>query len=411
MASLADMLVGSALESSKAPAQVGTGSLQAGMQLAQHMDNVKQQRAELEQRKQQHELAKFEKVGSWIETAAKMPDGSAKKAFVNDFIPKGIQALGVSDKIDPTVLKMMQGDPNLGSFLKQQISEGKTNMGILASPEGVAQLAASPQYQQFGGLEAIKNTVEDYRTGLEETQEKRTQQEATKENARIGAQVSAGRQGAGQSFAAGQADKANAEALARKYVELGIPNLTTTLKKIDSKVIPGGFDNYKGGQIEGIGGKDSLIPVGRLSPAGRANRQLLQDAANDYIKMLTGAGVGVEEAVRLMNTLGIDAAIGEGGGVKVLFKGTKSSQDMVNGLKNLRDKMNETELTLKAGAGLGATRLFEENKKALAAEAKKSSGGKSFKDFPKDRQAVLIKAYMKQSGKTEAEARKYLEAK
>jgi hypothetical protein len=67
----------------------------------------------------------------------------------------------------------------------------------------------------------------------------------------------------------------------------------------------------------------------------------------------------------LVNAMGMDMAIGEGGGVEALFKGTKSSANVVSGLKNLKDKMRETENTLKAGAGPGAISFFEKNKKQL----------------------------------------------
>ena len=72
---------------------------------------------------------------------------------------------------------MLQGDPALGSFLKQEIAQGNVDMKILNSPEGLAQLAASPQYKQFGGMQALQNTVTDYRPDLDKAQAERIKED------------------------------------------------------------------------------------------------------------------------------------------------------------------------------------------------------------------------------------------
>lgn len=178
MGNIAEMLIGSAFQHAQdAPAGPDiAGSMAKGIELATHVEQVKNQRAQIEQKKQEQQLQKFEKVGNWIETAAKMPDGAAKKAFVNKYIPTGIQALGIGDQIDPSVLDMIKGDPNLGSFIVSRIRNGDDDLRVLTSPEGVASLAASPAYAQFGGVEALKSAVDDYRPKIEEAEKDRISQ-------------------------------------------------------------------------------------------------------------------------------------------------------------------------------------------------------------------------------------------
>jgi hypothetical protein len=182
---LAELMVSQAFDSTD-PHKINntTQAFASGAQIAMQAQAVKQKNAQIAQEQEQLQMQKFEKVGSWIDTAAKMPDGPAKKAFMKNYFPNGVKALGLSDHINPYVMEMFQGDPNLGSYVAHQIRTGKTNMSILNSPDGVAGLAASPEYQQFGGLDALKGAIDDNRVQLEKAQADRIQDEEAANNAR-----------------------------------------------------------------------------------------------------------------------------------------------------------------------------------------------------------------------------------
>ncbi len=415
MASIAEMLVSSGLQQASAPAQGTPGSgIAVGAQiadnrqtqaanLAKHVEAVQQAKLKNEADKQAAHVAKIEKVGDWLKTHATMPDGPAKKAFLNGFVKKGISALGVEGDIDPTALEIMTSDPNFVAFISDKIQSGEFKfpdlLNAAKNPEVAAKLL--PQVKQWGDMQALNETVSENIDRFSKDASGRLDNDEKAKRAAIMAQKAAERQKEGQNFASGQGDKANAEAYARKLAELNIPQIKTTLKKIDSKVVPGGFEKYDGkSQIQGIGGDQSLLPMGRLSTKGRENRMLFQDLGNDYIKMQTGAGVGVEEAVRLANSLGFDMAIGEGGGVKVLFTGTKSSADFVNGVRNLQDKMRELDNTLKAGAGQGAISYYEQNKQVFDSQrvSEKSAAA------PKVADDQILKGLTALKGKTLTDA-------
>lgn len=395
--SIANMIVGNALQQAqKAPDIVG--SYAKGAELAQTMQNMQLQREQLELTKQKAEIEKLSALTGMLETGLTRVPKKAQPAYFK----------GVRDNVAGK-LKIGMTDEFFDALTSPDVNQGAVGEQIVAFRAAAKEAAQTGDYTKAkemasGLLAAFGGDVTKFGDFMNTTMGSETSARAQV----LAAEATAKRQKEGQAFSAGQEDKKTAESYGKKLVELGIPNLKVTLGKIDSKVIPGGFDNYDGkSQIEGVGGKQSLITAGNLSAKGRANRQLVQDAVNDYIKMLTGAGVGVTEAVRLGNAMGMDMAIGEGGGVEALFKGTKSSANVVEGLKNLRDKMKETENTLKAGAGPGAIAFYESNKKQLD-EAGKPKPKKLFKDLSPAVQEAAIAQYAKIKNITPEEARKKL---
>lgn len=182
MPSIAEMLVSSGLQQARESVTKDPGSgLAVGAQLANHMQEMKMQQAQLQQKKQEAQQAKFAKVGDWFDTAAKMPDGPAKKAFVSDFIPKGISALGLQDQFDPTVQKMLQGDSNLASYLSDQIRKGKMDYSALQNPDQIAAIAQNAK--QFGDLQTFKDTVSNYSAPLEEASKEKVNNDIKAQNA------------------------------------------------------------------------------------------------------------------------------------------------------------------------------------------------------------------------------------
>lgn len=373
MAGIADMIVSSALESAQKAPDI-SGSITKGAELAQTIENTRLARQKLDQAKAENQLQKYSKVTDLIKIAHESKDPAIANSLWKHAIPKTVKALGTEDAFTEEFLETAAKSPETREkVLGYQLEIQEKIAGGMPASQAVAEIV--PLISDPAARAALDT---DRIIKAQETAAAEKQLNARNERT---AQSQERRQDKAQGFTAGQADKTNAEAFSKKLVELGLPSIKTTLGKLDSKVIPGGFAGYDGrSQIEGIGGKDSLIPSGRLGKVGVRNRQIAEDLKNDYIKMMTGQGVGVEEAVRLGNSLGFSLAIGEGGGVKTLFTGYKSSADFVNGVKNLRDKMIETENTLKAGAGLNAVRYFEGNKAALS-EGEKTTPTKDWKSL------------------------------
>lgn len=166
--SIADMLVSGSMKSAQETGSNFLGGLKTGAGLATAISNMQTQRAEIEQKKQDIQLKKYDKVGSWFETASKMEDGPAKKAFVNEYIPKGIEAIGLGKAFDPTSLKMLQGDSAGTKFLIDQVRKGQLDASALYNagkdPEAAAQLLAhakdgmlQAQFENAGNLQQTIN--------------------------------------------------------------------------------------------------------------------------------------------------------------------------------------------------------------------------------------------------------------
>lgn len=126
MATLAEQLVGSALQSSQQAPDI-TKSITSGAALAQSVQQVQQNREKIELEKQQHQLMKVDKLTSAMEAGAKMKSKSARNAFFKNYIPSMQQALGLQDFIPADTMKMIEADPEEAkkfSLLKTKIMNG-----------------------------------------------------------------------------------------------------------------------------------------------------------------------------------------------------------------------------------------------------------------------------------------------
>lgn len=159
MATLAEQLVGSVLQSSQNAPDIA-GNFAKGAELAQRAEQIQQQRQQLEQKKQEVQMTKLEKVGGWLETYSKMPDGAAKKAFSSQFVTNGIKAMGLEDVIHPDVIKMMTTDPMLAGYLNSKVRAGELSVSELSQPEKIAGYYAK-EGKQFGDQEKFKETISD----------------------------------------------------------------------------------------------------------------------------------------------------------------------------------------------------------------------------------------------------------
>jgi hypothetical protein len=286
---LSDMLVQSALQDSTSVPDI-TGNIQKGAALGQQIEQTRMARAALEQKKQEAEQAKYSKVGDWFETASKMPDGPAKKAFVNKFVPNGIAALGLQDKIDPNVMQMLQGDPNIGSFLNEKARKGEIPMSILSSPEGIAKIAASPEFAQFGGQQALGTlnaTVDEYRPKLEKSNEEYIKAQEEQKRAETAAAAQAIRGGAQQMNALRGVDEQAASAVERINNDTVLVNLT--------------------GQARSIRKGKALLNDAKHPPSWTT----LNEVAQDYANALNPKGGGSDFKLKEMKTPLFDQKLGE----------------------------------------------------------------------------------------------------
>lgn len=153
------MIAQSALQNTSAAATPdAVGSFQKGAQLAQERIKLQQAQAKNKQDLQQLQFAKIEKLGSFFDLAAKMPEGGAKQAFIKDYIPNYVNAVGLGDVINPTSLKMMQADPAVSAFIKSSVQRGTLDLNqvlsSLGNPDQLARLV------QETGLEASAEAIE-----------------------------------------------------------------------------------------------------------------------------------------------------------------------------------------------------------------------------------------------------------
>lgn len=165
MASLSETLVNAGLEGTNPEAGPATHFIK-GAELAMKANSLQQQQQQLEMKKQELQMSKIEKVGNWFETASKMEDGPAKKAFLSSYVPNGIQALGLNDLFHPDSLKMAQSDPLMLTYMKTKVQSdpsylNSTLLPAAAQPDKWATLMASPEYAQFKGSNFTHEMLQD----------------------------------------------------------------------------------------------------------------------------------------------------------------------------------------------------------------------------------------------------------
>lgn len=299
MASFAELLTGIASDVQKSTPDIGE-AITRGAQLAQQMQNMQVQRQQLEAQKQEIESTKFEKVGGWFETYSKMPEGSAKKAFGKKFIPTGINALGLSDKIDPNVLEMMTGDPNLSAYLVSKIRTGEMNIADLTQPEKIASVWAKDG-KQFGDLQAFGQGVSEALPELQDA-EKFALSEAGKSERAQAMAAEAARRAEESRAQAGDVElaKATNKEFKAYQAEGGSSGLNSNLKLLEETLAALESGKIKTGKIR------SYIPTDTLKKlAGAGDLMALSNKAKKAIQSSLKATLGSqftkEEGERVEN--------------------------------------------------------------------------------------------------------------
>lgn len=193
MATIAEMLISGATQSASQVPDLSaslTRGMQHGAELAKQAETVQNNRAQLEHQKQQLELQKFEKAGSWFDTYTKMPEGPAKKAFAQNFIPNGLQALGIQDKIHPLNLDVMLKDSKLMNGVISLVKQGKVPVSALGDPEFI--MEKYPELAKIGAVEEISALSAEYPEALGKAETESLDRAGRAENARVAAAASSG---------------------------------------------------------------------------------------------------------------------------------------------------------------------------------------------------------------------------
>lgn len=127
MASVSEMLVGSALQSADKAPDIG-GAIESGVGLAMKIQQVQQQKAALEQQKQEQYTAKIQKFSSLYETAAKLPPGAARNGLFKTVIPKTRDALGLQKEFPDDAMIMLNANPEVMGYLKAKVENNEMTL-------------------------------------------------------------------------------------------------------------------------------------------------------------------------------------------------------------------------------------------------------------------------------------------
>lgn len=377
MATLAEMFINDVQQQNAQPLSKSDVGWHMGAQLAERQQQAQAAQAALQQKKQELELAKYEKVGSWFEAASKMPDGPDKKAFKENFIPNGIQAMGLQDKIHPMVLEMMTKNSKLATGVISAIRNREVPVSALGDPETIAK--EYPHLLRLGSAQEIAALSAEYPTEFGKAEEQALDREASVKAA--GMRAGGTQERFDTKLKTSLADKVNA---------LGIPDIKVSLNNLNS-VVPGGLDGYKAGTaLPGISGKDAALPTNRLSGKALQVRQAAQSVGNQVLKLRSGAAVTDGEAMRTLAELGMVPTIGEGGTwTGLTWKGTTSPEAFVNGMKRVRNIVAAKEKTFKNAYGAEAYKTVVGD--IVGSDDMKMKARKYLEQFPNGKDADRAK--------------------
>ena len=341
MATLSEMFIGDIQKQNSEPLSKSDAGWQTGIQLAQMKQQREQQMQQLQQKQQELQLAKYEKLGNWMDSYAKMPEGGAKKAFGDNFIPTGIKALGLEDKIDPTVMQMMLKDSDYATGVVGMIRDGRLTPTDLNDAEKMGKVY--PLAAQDGAAIAIshgKEVADAYNQRLNDVSAEKRAEQAAK---------NAGNKADDQW---GRFNEQRQIDLSKELIKNKIPQLTNTMQKINA-AIPTGLDGWqKGQQLPGFDGVNSRKPINSLKGEALKLRQAAEQAKNQIMALTSGQTVTPDEAVRVMAMIGMVPSYDQNGILKdFTLKGAANPEAFVNGMRNIRDTFKSVDDTLRAGYG------------------------------------------------------------
>lgn len=339
MASIAEILIGQAGEAGRLKQEGDLGQslargFQIGSELALKQEQLAAQKAKVMQEKEQLAGAKMEKFVDALQKGANY-QGSARTNYYQKWLPKYRDSLGLTQDFPDDSLKFATSTPENLSRIQTLVA--KVQSGEMSRQDAILTLNNPTQFADVPPdvVESAYKELDDAAKTAIGAQAQRDALMAS--NNRF--QQSEARQGE-------QFDANKKEALGKEVLKLDIPNMQTSVNRVE-KVIPGGLDKWKGQPIPGVGGYEAKLPIGQLTPEGKRVRQEIQRIGNSYVKLMTGSGGSTQEMNRILGSAGLDQAIGEGGGITTLFTGTRSDRDVVEGLRAMKQALESQKTILK----------------------------------------------------------------
>ena len=171
MATLAEQLIGGVQQGI---AQTGQ-NINTGAELAQHVQNIASQRAQIDNQKQQLQLQKISKVGDLYEKAGQL-EGPAQKFMFDKAIPNTIKALGVDDYYPESTQAMFKSNPAFVGFIKGEIekdpNKGTQLFQAMADPSGEQLSQLFPEASKFGAIQDLQSELQVSPKALNEAMSK-----------------------------------------------------------------------------------------------------------------------------------------------------------------------------------------------------------------------------------------------
>lgn len=287
---LAEMLVGSTLQSAQADPQ-----LEQIAGIASNIANVKAQRQQIELKKQELQMQKTNAIVDTLKIAAGSKDQKLKNFLLKNVMPSKVKALGMEEFFTPQTMEMLQTSEDvqrkvlgLQLDLDQKVRSGQISgaqayqiaQGILADPEQLAMLDTDQLFeaQKFAASEEGKAVRAEYV-----------------------ARAASGRQEATRK-ATGETEVS--KKTAQEFVDYtaagGSANLSSNLDKLREAA-----NKLKSGKIKtgGLGGviKSADGAADILDPEMSAVRDDVRNAIQTSLRQVLGAQFTEKEGAALFN--------------------------------------------------------------------------------------------------------------
>lgn len=227
MASIAEIMAQSALQST-APKQTDlVGSFAKGAELAMHAEQLQKQSAALEQQGKQMEEARLYKFAEAVEKGQQY-SGKAQSNYYNKFLPQYKKSLGLDDMISDDAIAFNGADENMIRKQAQLIS--LVNQGRMSMQQAI-QTYHDPQKMAdiFGGPADVQESTpfdKNFAAELNKAEQHRTGVEAQMQKQQIGIET------AGQV----QLDKDYAKEYSEYEASGGKTGLAKNIKMLDSAI-------------------------------------------------------------------------------------------------------------------------------------------------------------------------------
>lgn len=302
MAGIADMIVGSALESAQKAPDI-SGSITKGAELAQTIQNMQVQREQMEKQKQELQMQKAVAVTDTLKIAASSKDPKLKNFLLKNVMPGKIKALGMEEFFPPQTMEMIQtSDAVQQKILGLQLDlDEKVRSGQMTGAQAYAEaqrILADPEEL------AMLDTDQ-----LFEAQKFKNSEEGKSARAAFIAQSSLGKQIQGQEAAPTVEYKKELSKEAAKYNAGGKTKFENSIKKFDDVL-----SKLDSGDVK-TGGWTTLVPGLNSEAAQYAINEAKENAKNDVqgiyeesLKETMGAQFTEGEGKRRLNRIWNDKA-------------------------------------------------------------------------------------------------------